>query len=236
MIRTALVGLYLAIFLIVTSPALLMVKYYEKTGKKEKRDRLVENETRFWAKSMLFLTGAKIKVKGMENIPKNEPVVFISNHQSDYDILILLGYVDTLKGFVAKIETEHIPIISSWMRALKCVFMDRKNIKKAVEAINQGAEVVKSGYNLVIFPEGTRAKCNKMGEFKAGSFKLATKAKAKIVPITIKGSYKLFEEKGHFAPADVEVIISQAIDTSELSREETKTLHDKVYDIVKSNL
>jgi 1-acyl-sn-glycerol-3-phosphate acyltransferase len=148
-----------------------------------------------------------------------------------------MAYINKFKGFIAKKEIQKLPIISSWMRNLKCVFMDRKNIRQAVEAINEGVEILKQGYSTVIFPEGTRSRSDNMGEFKAGSFKLATKSGAPIIPVTIKGSYKLFEANGRMVkPADVEVIVSPPVQTANLSREEVNILPERVKEIIESNL
>ena len=90
---------------------------------------------------------------------------------------------------------------------------------------------------MVIFPEGTRSKCGQIGEFKAGSFKLATKAKVPIVPITIDGTYKLLEaNRGRIRPADVRVTIHPAIQTEGISREEEYALPERVKGIISSVL
>jgi 1-acyl-sn-glycerol-3-phosphate acyltransferase len=140
-------------------------------------------------------------------------------------------------GFIAKIEITKMPIIHTWMNYLYCVFMDREDIRQSVAAINEGVDNLKKGHSIVIFPEGTRGKGGPIGEFKQGSFKLATKAQAPIVPITMKGSYKLFEaNKGKIRPARVEIIISPPIETKGLSPQETKELPDVVRNIIISNL
>jgi 1-acyl-sn-glycerol-3-phosphate acyltransferase len=115
---------------------------------------------------------------------------------------------------------------------MKCVFMDRNDIRQSVQAINEGVDLLKQGYSMVIFPEGTRSKGETMGEFKQGSFKLATKAGVPIVPVAIKGSYKMMEEKGFIRPASVEVIISKPISTEGLTREELQQLPDRVKEII----
>ena len=120
---------------------------------------------------------------------------------------------------------------------MNCVFMDRSNIRKSAEAIVEGVNIIKSGYSLVIFPEGTRSKSNLIGEFKAGSFKLATKSKAPIVPVSIKDSYKLMEANGNkIKPADVEIHIHPAIETKNLTKEEMEALPEKVKSIIGSKL
>ena len=88
---------------------------------------------------------------------------------------------------------------------------------------------------MVIFPEGTRSKGKPIEEFKAGSFKLATKSKCIVVPVTINGTYKLLEETNKIKAADVELVIHKPIDTAALTSEEQEALPTTVYNIVKSS-
>lgn len=213
------------------------VNSLEKQGKSKEKDAYVHKVTTKWAKSQLKYSGAKVTVSGQENVPKDVPVVFIANHQGNFDIPLLMSYIDKPKGFIAKIETLKIPIVRTWMKNLHCVFMDRSNLRKSAAAIIEGVKIIKDGHSLVIFPEGTRSKGGPLGEFKAGSFKLATKSKAPIIPITINGSYKLMEANGNkIKPAEVEVYIHPAIETANLSKEEQEALPEQVKSIIASKL
>ena len=78
---------------------------------------------------------------------------------------------------------EKIPFLSSWMKRIHCIFLDRKDIKQSAKTILEGIRILKSGHSMVVFPEGTRSKGEQMGEFKAGSFKLATKSKFLLFPL-----------------------------------------------------
>jgi 1-acyl-sn-glycerol-3-phosphate acyltransferase len=237
MLRTIIWFTYFWLYLVYLIPFMMMVRYYDRRKDIKKRDALVNKRVRLWARALVKLAGGRISVVGEENIPEDRSVVFISNHQGNFDIPILLGYINKPKAFIAKIETKKLPLISSWMKEMKCVFMDRKDIRQSVQAINEGAEILREGYSLVICPEGTRSKGETMGEFKHGSFKLATKAGVPIIPVTIKGSYKMMEQsKFIIKPAKVEVIISNPIETSGLSREEIKELPDRVKEIIAREL
>jgi 1-acyl-sn-glycerol-3-phosphate acyltransferase len=237
MLRTIIWFIYFGISLILTLPSLIYAKYLGGSGRIKEREALANKTARWWARSLVKLSGARIKVTGEENIPSNSQVVFIGNHQGNFDIPIFLGYIKRPKGFIAKIEITKIPIVSTWMRYLNCVFMDRSDIRKSITAINEGIEILKKGHSLVIFPEGTRSRSMETGEFKQGSFKLATKAGMPIIPVTMKGSFKIFElNKGIIRPADVEIIISPPIETKELSIQETKELPDRIKNIILNNL
>lgn len=237
MIRTIIWYFTFVVSLILTGPFILRAKYLDKKGLIEKRESYANAVTANWAKIQLKVSGAKVNVHGLENIPKDIPVLFISNHQSNFDINLFMSLIDKPKGYISKIEMKKIPIISTWMKYIHCVFMDRSSLKKSAAAIIEGVNILKSGYSLVIFPEGTRSKGDAVGEFKAGSFKLATKAKVPIVPVTIKGSYKLMEANNNrIRPAEVDLYIHPMIETSTLTKEEEKQLHTTVENIIKSKL
>lgn len=237
MLRTILFYPGIILSLIIAPLALIKIKYLEHKGKDKERTEAIFKITSFWAKYVMWLSGAKVKVFGEENIPKDEAVLFVGNHQSNFDIPLIMSSIKVPKGFIAKKELEKWPGISMWMKYIRCVFMDRSNIRKSAEAIVQGIQTLKSGYSMVIFPEGTRSKGKPVAEFKAGSFKLALKSKVKIIPFTINGSYKLLEANGGKIKAcPVEIYIHKPIDTTKLSKEEISELHTTVRNIVVSDL
>jgi 1-acyl-sn-glycerol-3-phosphate acyltransferase len=234
MIRTIIWFIWFWVSLIFTLPFLLWTKILDKQGKEDQRIKVVNKTASVWSRSVVNLSGAKVTVEGLENLPEG-PVVFIGNHQGNFDIPILLSFIDKPKAFIAKIETLKLPFVSSWMRQMRCVFMDRNDIRQSITAINQGVQYLKEGYSMVIFPEGTRSGSVEMGEFKAGSFKLATKSGVPIVPIAINGSYNIMGKKNLIVkPAEVSVKILKPIETAKLSKEELKTLHDRVYEEIKA--
>ena len=237
MLRTILFYPGIILSLIIAPLALIKIKYLEHKGKDKERTEAIFKITSFWAKYVMWLSGAKVKVFGEENIPKDEAVLFVGNHQSNFDIPLIMSSIKVPKGFIAKKELEKWPGISMWMKYIRCVFMDRSNIRKSAEAIVQGIQTLKSGYSMVIFPEGTRSKGKPVAEFKAGSFKLALKSKVKIIPFTINGSYKLLEANGGKIKAcPVEIYIHKPIDTTKLSKEEISELHTTVRNIVVSDI
>ena len=225
--------------LILDIPAMIRVKMLTKKGLEEKRDKLVYKVTTTWSRILLKVAGVKVTVHGLENIPNDTNVLYIGNHQGNFDIPIYMSQIPGLKGFVSKIEVKKIPGVRTWMEYMYCVFMDRSSIRKSGEAIVEGIKILKSGHSLVIFPEGTRSKGDNMGDFKAGSFKLATKSKVPIVPVTMNGSYKIMEnskKKWIVTPSHVDLYIHPAIETANLTKEEQDVLPTKVYETIKSKL
>lgn len=211
------------------------MRFLDKKQDKSEKEAYIYKATSSWAKFVLKIAGAKVTIKGADNIPKDKTILFVSNHQSNFDIPLLMAYINIPKGFIAKKELENWPFISKWMKHIHCIFMDRSNLRKSAEAIVDGIKLLKNGYSMVIFPEGTRSKGKPVDEFKAGSFKLATKSKCLIVPVTINGTYKLLEANNNrIKSSEIELIIHKPIDISKLSNEEVQNLHNTVHKIVSS--
>ncbi len=233
MVRTAIWFVYFWYHLIITYPSLLKVKKLHAAGRKEEMEQLVFKTSSNWAKQLVKLTGSTITINGKENLPAQGPFVIISNHQGNFDIPILLGYLERPIGFISKIEVKKLPIVRDWMVYMNCVFLDRKDRRQAINAINQGAENIKNGTSIVIFPEGTRSKGMEMNLFKAGSFKLAQKAEVPIIPIAIKGSFKIMEKNGNIIkPAEVSVTILPALQPEYYLEKDIKTLASEVHEII----
>ena len=223
--------------LVCTLPKLGKVRRLEKQGRLEEREAYVHKVSQKWMLDNIRRSGSKVEVCGTEHLPKNCNVVFISNHQGNFDIPLLMGYIDIPKGFIAKVEAKKIPIVVKWMELIHCVFMDRSTLKGSAGAIIEGIKVLKAGHSLVIFPEGTRSKGDHMGEFKSASFKLATKPGIPIVPVTIDGSYKIMEQHHNkIKPAQVKITIHPIIETKGLDKETLEALPHQVERIIASVL
>lgn len=142
-----------------------------------------------WAIPVLF--NVKVNAKGLEKLDQVKHGVIYANHQSNIDIVAMLKAIKKPHGYVAKKELDNIFLLSDSMRLIQCQFMDRTDVRQSVRVISAAAKSVKEGHLMVIFPEGTRMVQAEVGSFKAGSFKLAQKAKADIVPVTIYNSYEV---------------------------------------------
>lgn len=237
MFRTILWFIYFGTYLLSIYPALQKVKRLAEMGKTAEHDQLTNQVAQKWARSLVQFAGVTVSVSGEEKIPSEGSVLFVSNHQGNFDIPLLLGYIEKPKGFIAKIELKKLPLIRTWMTHLNCVFMDRSDIRQSLKVMKQATDYLKVGYSMVIFPEGTRSKSKTLGEFKAGSLKLAFKAGVPIIPITISGSYKIMEQNGIIIkPADVKITLHDPIPTAGLSKEEAAELPEKVRAIIEQNL
>ena len=223
--------------LVCTLPKLGKARRLKKQGRLEECEAYVYKTSQKWMLDNIKRSGSKVEVYGTEHLPKDRNVVFISNHQGNFDIPLLMGYIDMPKGFIAKIEAKKIPIVDKWMELIHCVFMDRSTLKGSAGAIIEGIKVLKQGHSLVIFPEGTRSKGDHMGEFKSASFKLATKPGIPIVPVTIDGSYRIMEQyHKKINPSQVKLTIHPMIETKGLDQEALEALPDQVKNIIASAL
>ena len=217
-------------------PLLFSLTRKKHTQSPEEYMATLKEVGRQFSVTMVKFTGSNVEVEGAENIPDGA-VLFISNHPSLFDIAMFLGYIPRPAGFMAKIEISRIPILSKWMLEYNCLFLDRTNLRQSAKAINEGIAKLKSGISMIIFPEGTRSKSREMLEFKHGSFKLATKAKVPIVPVTMDGTHEIFERgDGRTHAANIKVIIHEPIETRDLTSEELAELPGKVQNLIASKL
>ena len=194
MIRLILVALYLFLFLILSIPVLVAEWLIGKRNPSLK-DQSSKAVVGWGFRCIAFLAGAKVIVKGRENIPADGAVLFVGNHRSYFDIVLTYPIFPRVTGYVAKKEMEKIPLLSTWMRFVYCLFLDRDNIKEGLKTILNGVEEVKSGVSLCIFPEGTRNKVNDtLLPFREGSFKIAEKGGVPVVPMVIVNAADVFED------------------------------------------
>ena len=236
MFRTIRVIFKVIVYMLKKQKLLKEINKIEKAGNEQEVKEKIAPLVIDWAKYCVDATGAQVEVTGIENVPTDRSVVYIGNHQGIFDIPLLLGYIPYQKAFIAKIEILKIPMISDWMKLMKCVFLDRKNPRQSVEAMHQGMENVKNGYSMVIFPEGTRNKGGPVKEFKPGSFKLAFQSEADIVPVTIDGTWKIYEEHKKINPAKIKLTIHPAVKTEGLNKDELREIPAQVQKIVESAL
>lgn len=227
MIRFILCVVVVAGFLILSIPILLaewIVGKFSPMAKEISSLRIVQ--TVF--KAVLWVGGVKVTFIGEENVPKDTPVLYIGNHRSFFDVPLTYPRCPIRTGYVAKKEMEKVPLLSTWMKRLHCLFLDRKDIKQGLKTILEAIEKVKSGISICIFPEGTRNKNEselEMLPFHEGSFKIATKAKCPIIPIAISNSANIWE--AHFPkvkPTHVIVEYGKPIYVDELEKEDKKHL------------
>ena len=209
---------------------------YRKKGELEKEREEILATADIWGNSAAKRFKVNIIKEGLENIPEG-PVLFVSNHQSYIDIVVILAtFTMHQTGFVAKEDLQNIPIFGKWIGRIRSVFLQRDDARAAVEVFKSGEQYIRDGFSLVVFPEGTRSRCEEMGPFRKGSLRLATKTGVPVVPITLSNDWKVYEEHGFMCPADVRICVHPPIDTSSLSKAEIADLSDNVEAIIHKKL
>lgn len=198
--------------------------------------KVVNFFVRFWGRTTVLSTGSKVDVSGLENLPDNENICFISNHQGMFDIPLVLGFIGRPAGFIAKQELFKIPVLSWWMKEIPCVFIDRSSPRKAIETFQQSAEVIRAGHPMVIFPEGTRSRKDEMAEFHLGSFKLPAMAQATIVPLAIKGTWRVHEINKRIQPAELKLKVLEPVTPMDPIYKEKRALADEIHHRIKTAL
>lgn len=196
MIRFICIVIFLVTFLILSIP-LLFAEWIVGKFNPKRRDYHSLRIVQWGFQCILKMTGVTVTVIGEEQVP-DEPVLFIGNHRSFFDILLTYSRCKHPTGYIAKKEMEHIPLLSAWMRRLYCLFIDRENPKEGLKTILTAIDHIKHGISICVFPEGTRNKGEELSllTFKEGSLKIATKTGCPVIPISMNHTAEIFEN--HF--------------------------------------
>ena len=233
MIRFIFVVLFVVLFLILSTPLMLVEWIIGKfnPGLKDKSSLAIVN----WAfRQVIRLAGTKVIAIGEENIPTDTAVLYVGNHRSFFDVVLTYVRVPRPTGYVAKKEMLKWPLLNIWMKDLHCLFLDRQDIKAGLKTILAAIDKVKNGISICIFPEGTRNKTkDTFLPFHEGSFKIAEKGNVPIIPMTIVNSAAIFED--HFPKikkATVVIEYGKPIYMKDLDKETRKRMGTYVQNII----
>jgi len=175
---------------------------------------------RNWARSLLFMSGVKLRVKGLDHLDPRRAYVLTANHLSLFDILVLLAGLPIQFRWLAKKEVFAIPLMGWAMTRVGYVSIDRQNKEKAWAHLYQAKGKLEEGYSLMFFPEGTRSPDGEMKGFKSGAFVLALQAGVPVVPISIVGTREIMPKKSRlFHPGTVDLVVSPPIEPAGFSLE-----------------
>lgn len=188
----------------------------------------------FGCRLALWLAGVRVRVSGMENIPKDRPVVLLSNHEGAFDIPVLQGYIPIGFRWLAKKSLFSIPFLGWAMSMAGYIPIERKSATSAYRSMEAAALIIRQGASVVIFPEGTRSHGAGLLPFKRGAFILAEKSGADVVPVAIRGTAPILK-KGSLliTPADVSVAFGRPIQTRGTAEKE---LHAKTKEAIEALL
>jgi 1-acyl-sn-glycerol-3-phosphate acyltransferase len=199
--------------------------------------RLLYRWGRFCIRAAGWISGARLNVEGNDKILPGKTYVFLSNHLGNFDGPALCIAVPRDLRAMMKQEMMRIPILSSVLKQVKFVPIDRRNSQKAQESIDLGAVRLRQGLSFFAFPEGTRSRTGKLGEFKKGVFIMAIKAQAPIIPVTILGTNRIQPPgKYKILPGTIRVIFHDPISTEGMTIEDRNRLIQLTRDAIASKL
>src|SRR5262245_55930463 len=143
-----------------------------------------------WARISLKLARLEIKVAGLERLDLSRPYVFMPNHSSFLDVLLVFAFIPHNFRSIAKEEFFSIPLMGLTVKSSGQIPLDRKSPRKGLQSIKRAAELLKRGVSIVVFPEGTRSPDGKIHEFKTTLFVLPIRTRTPVAPVLIEGAFQ----------------------------------------------
>ena len=227
MIHTIFIYVWTISATIVMGIIAIIVSFFDRTG------NTVHWIARVWAKTILWVSFIKVRVRGLEHIDPDRSHIYMSNHQSNFDIPVLLGCLPVQTRWLAKAELFKIPIFGRAMRGAGYISIDRSNRESAFQSLKKAAETIRNGTSVLIFPEGTRSEDGKIRPFKKGGFVLAVDAGVPIVPVIIHGTRRIMpKHQLMIRPGPVSLDILEPVETSGYTRETKNELVREIRDIM----
>jgi 1-acyl-sn-glycerol-3-phosphate acyltransferase len=201
----------------------------------DRRGHFAHRCARAWSWLILKTTGVRVRVRGLERITPGTTYVFVSNHQSIYDIPVIFSSLPFQLRIIAKESLARFPVLGWHLRRGGHLFVDRRHPDHA-GILGRWRALVTDGLSLIIFAEGTRSMDGTVARFKAGSFLLALQAGLPIVPVSVVGTRHVMQ-KGRLRtePGKVELIVHDPIFPAPIEHptvRDAKRLADQVHAIV----
>ena len=207
--------------------AAIICSFFDRTG------NLSHIMARIWARSILFGSRIKVTVEGLSNIDPSKSYIYMSNHQSNFDIPVLLAHLKVQFRWLAKAELFRIPLFGIAMKRSGYISIDRSDRRSAFASLKRAAEIIRNGVSVLIFPEGTRSRDGNMRPFKKGGFVLATDSRVPIVPVIVHGTWPIMQkDRLRINPGDVVMEIGKPIETADYTRKTKDDLMEKVKDAI----
>jgi 1-acyl-sn-glycerol-3-phosphate acyltransferase len=187
---------------------------------------------RTWSRLILRTTGVRVDVVGLERLTPGRTYVFVSNHQSIYDIPILFWSLPYQLRIIAKESLGRFPFLGWHLRRTGHMLVDRRRPDRA-RIFGWASRLTTNGLSLIVFPEGTRSRDGRVARFKGGSFYLALEAGLPVVPLSVIGSRHVML-KGRLAtyPGHVRLVVHEPIDTSGLQDADAREFAERVRQII----
>ncbi len=227
MIRTTYIILWVVLTTIFWGTIAIIISFFTRTGNP------VHIIARIWARGILYVSRIRVKVNGLNQIDPSQSYVYMSNHQSNFDIPVLLAHLPVQFRWLAKAELFKIPLFGRAMQGAGYVKIDRFNQESAFQSIKEAATKMKDGVSVMIFPEGTRSLDGRIRPFKKGGFIMAVDAGVPIVPIVLQGTWSIMEKSSlQINTGDVVMNLEKPIATTNYSRQNKDELIEAVRRVI----
>ena len=188
-----------------------------------------------WARILARLTPIGVTVEGAENARRNQSYVVVANHQSQYDILLLYGWLDLDLKWVMKKELRKIPGIGIGCEKVGHIFVDRKRPAAARQAISDALQRMGSGIGILFFAEGTRSADGRLLPFKKGAFVTAMEQGIPVLPVTIIGTRDVLPARTlRLFPGRVRMVVHPEIPASGSGAPDMAELRDRTWALIQS--
>ncbi len=188
-----------------------------------------------WARVCAWITPIFVSVEGHENARPGQSYIIVCNHESQYDILLIYGWLNLDLKWVMKKDLRKIPGIGIGCEKVGNIIVDRKDPEQAHAAINDALQVLNKGIGILFFPEGTRSRDGRMLPFKKGAFRIAVEQQTPILPMTVVGTRDVLPAKTfRLFPGRVKLVIHPPIDTLDMDLLDVRKLMDKTRAIIES--
>ena len=193
-----------------------------------------------WGSVVRFLCGIRMKISGIENLPK-PPYVVIANHASYIDTFLMYGIIPDFFVFIGMASLQKYPMFGRFFSSGQNIPVDRSSVSHSVQAFKLAEGKLAKGYSVALFPEGgIKPIAPQLAPFKNGAFKLAITMKVPIVPVVLLDTHKLLESNDLFKksgrPGVVPVKISKPIETTHLKQEDLIPLRQKMWEFMNKQL
>lgn len=237
MIRSISIIIFVILFLIVTIPVLIIEKIRHKFNPQASDLRSLHIVQ--WALHVILkLSGVDVTIIGEEKIP-DEPVLYIGNHRSYFDIVLTYSRCKRLTGYIAKKEMDRYLTLTSWMKRLHCLFLNRKDPKQGLKTILTAIDGIRNGISVFVFPEGTRNRGEELSmlPFRDGALKIATKSGCPVIPVSMNNTAEIFEN--HFPvvkKAHVVIEYGDPIYPDRLDKDTKRHIGEYVENIIKETI
>lgn len=188
-----------------------------------------------WARLNSIVTPMVVETRGKHNIDKTQSYVIISNHQSQYDIFVLYGWLGIDFKWVMKQELRRVPALGVACEKIGHIFIDRSNTAAALRSLDEAKSKIVNGTSVIFFPEGTRSRDGKLGRFKKGAFRMALDLGIPILPVTISGTRSILPTQSFdLFPGRASMTIHPPLDISGYDKDSIHALMEKTREIIGS--